>query len=71
MTDDPAMRGRSCCASSACGWAHVDSLEDGVSATHRLVTHRALAATTGRFFDRTRDTKAHPQAYDTGGDHDG
>jgi NAD(P)-dependent dehydrogenase (short-subunit alcohol dehydrogenase family) len=43
----------------------VDSLEDGVAATHRLVTDSALAATTGRFFDRTRDTKAHPQAYDT------
>ncbi|GAA5067167.1 NAD(P)-dependent dehydrogenase (short-subunit alcohol dehydrogenase family) [Thermocatellispora tengchongensis] len=44
---------------------HIDSIEDGVAATYRLVTDPALAATTGRFFDRTRDAEAHPQAYDT------
>lgn len=43
---------------------HIDSVEKGVAATHRLVTDPALATTTGRFFDRTRETKAHPQAYD-------
>ncbi|WP_163550194.1 SDR family NAD(P)-dependent oxidoreductase [Candidatus Frankia nodulisporulans] len=34
----------------------VDALETGVEATHRLVT--------GRFFDRQRETRANPQAYD-------
>jgi NAD(P)-dependent dehydrogenase (short-subunit alcohol dehydrogenase family) len=42
----------------------IDSLEDGVAAIRRLVSDSALATTTGRFFDRTRDTRAHPQAYD-------
>ncbi|MGI8336006.1 SDR family NAD(P)-dependent oxidoreductase [Actinomadura scrupuli] len=44
---------------------HIDSLDEGVTATHRLVSSNALAATTGRFFDRTRDTRANAQAYDT------
>jgi NAD(P)-dependent dehydrogenase (short-subunit alcohol dehydrogenase family) len=43
---------------------HVDSLEDGVAATRRLVTDPALGGTTGRFFDRTREARAHAQAYD-------
>jgi NAD(P)-dependent dehydrogenase (short-subunit alcohol dehydrogenase family) len=43
---------------------HVDSLEDGVAATHRLVSDAALAGTTGRFFDRMREARAHEQAYD-------
>jgi NAD(P)-dependent dehydrogenase (short-subunit alcohol dehydrogenase family) len=43
---------------------HVDSIEDGVAATRRLVSDPALARTTGRFYDRTRETRAHPQAYD-------
>jgi NAD(P)-dependent dehydrogenase (short-subunit alcohol dehydrogenase family) len=42
----------------------VDSLDDGVAATHRLITDPALAATTGRFFDRTREARADQQAYD-------
>ncbi|MET8546581.1 SDR family NAD(P)-dependent oxidoreductase [Kitasatospora sp. NPDC004799] len=42
----------------------VDTLEEGVAATHRLVTDPALAGTTGRFYDRTREARAHPQAYD-------
>jgi NAD(P)-dependent dehydrogenase (short-subunit alcohol dehydrogenase family) len=42
----------------------IDSLEDGVEATHRLVTDRSLAETTGRFFDRTRLATANDQAYD-------
>ncbi|MFJ9771387.1 SDR family NAD(P)-dependent oxidoreductase [Kitasatospora sp. NPDC101157] len=42
----------------------VDSLEDGVSATHRLVTDPALAGVTGRYYDRTREARADPQAYD-------
>jgi NAD(P)-dependent dehydrogenase (short-subunit alcohol dehydrogenase family) len=44
---------------------HIDSIEEGVTATHRLVTGNVLATTTGRFFDRTRDSKANAQAYDT------
>jgi NAD(P)-dependent dehydrogenase (short-subunit alcohol dehydrogenase family) len=44
---------------------HIDSIDEGVAATHRLVSSDALDATTGRFFDRTRDTRANPQAYDT------
>ncbi|HEX5195467.1 MAG TPA: SDR family NAD(P)-dependent oxidoreductase [Solirubrobacteraceae bacterium] len=43
---------------------HVDSLEDGAAATHRLVTDPALAGVSGRFFDRTREARAHEQAYD-------
>jgi NAD(P)-dependent dehydrogenase (short-subunit alcohol dehydrogenase family) len=45
---------------------HIDTLEDGVTATHRLVADPALAATTGRFFDRTREARADAQAYDAG-----
>jgi NAD(P)-dependent dehydrogenase (short-subunit alcohol dehydrogenase family) len=44
---------------------HIDSIGEGVAATHRLVTSDSLAATTGRFFDRTRETRANAQAYDT------
>jgi NAD(P)-dependent dehydrogenase (short-subunit alcohol dehydrogenase family) len=43
---------------------HVDSLETGVAATHRLVTDEGLATTTGRFFDRMREARADAQAYD-------
>jgi NAD(P)-dependent dehydrogenase (short-subunit alcohol dehydrogenase family) len=44
---------------------HIDSIDDGVRATHRLVNSNALTGTTGRFFDRTRETRAHRQAYDS------
>ena len=43
---------------------HVDSIDDGVAATYRLVTDPALATTTGWFFDRTREARANDQAYD-------
>jgi NAD(P)-dependent dehydrogenase (short-subunit alcohol dehydrogenase family) len=43
---------------------HVDSIEDGVAATYRLLTDPALATVTGRFFDRTREARADDQAYD-------
>jgi len=43
---------------------HVDSLEDGVAATYRLVCDPALATVTGRFFDRTEEATANAQAYD-------
>jgi NAD(P)-dependent dehydrogenase (short-subunit alcohol dehydrogenase family) len=42
---------------------HVDSIEDGVAATYRLVSDPALAGTTGAFFDRTREVRANAQAY--------
>jgi len=42
----------------------VDSIEDGVAATHRLVSDPALAGVTGAFFDRTREARATDQAYD-------
>lgn len=43
---------------------HIDSLSEGVASTRRLVTDPDLEATTGRFFDRTREARAHVQAYD-------
>jgi NAD(P)-dependent dehydrogenase (short-subunit alcohol dehydrogenase family) len=42
----------------------IDTLDEGVAATHRLVTGADVATTTGRFFDRTRETTANSQAYD-------
>ncbi|MDX6331335.1 MAG: hypothetical protein QOI83_3718 [Streptomycetaceae bacterium] len=42
----------------------IDTLEEGANATLRLVTDPALSDTTGRFFDRIRETRANPQAYD-------
>ncbi|WP_331743651.1 SDR family NAD(P)-dependent oxidoreductase (plasmid) [Streptomyces sp. NBC_01136] len=43
----------------------IDTLEQGVAATSRLITDPTLAGITGRFYDRTRETYAHAQAYDT------
>jgi NAD(P)-dependent dehydrogenase (short-subunit alcohol dehydrogenase family) len=43
---------------------HIDSLDTGVAAARRLVDDPALDGVTGRFFDRTREAKADPQAYD-------
>ncbi len=40
------------------------SVEQGVQATLRLAIDPELDGVTGRFFDGTRDTEAHPQAYD-------
>jgi NAD(P)-dependent dehydrogenase (short-subunit alcohol dehydrogenase family) len=42
----------------------VDTLDEGVAATWRLVSDPALAQVTGRFFDRAREARADPQAYD-------
>ena len=42
----------------------IDSLETGVEATARLVTDPKLAGVSGRFYDRQRESKALPQAYD-------
>jgi NAD(P)-dependent dehydrogenase (short-subunit alcohol dehydrogenase family) len=43
---------------------HIDSIEDGVAATERLVSDPGLAGTTGKFYDRTREARANAQAYD-------
>jgi NAD(P)-dependent dehydrogenase (short-subunit alcohol dehydrogenase family) len=42
----------------------VDSLESGVDATLRLAVDPELEGVTGRYFDRLREGRAHPQAYD-------
>jgi hypothetical protein len=42
----------------------IDSIEDGVAATARLVNDASLAGVTGRFYDRTREARANAQAYD-------
>ena len=42
----------------------IDSLEEGVASTYRLVSEPNLSEVTGRFFDRSRDAKANAQAYD-------
>lgn len=43
----------------------VDTLETGVASTHRLAVGTDVAGVTGRFFDRTRESRADDQAYDT------
>ncbi|ADP83866.1 SDR family NAD(P)-dependent oxidoreductase [Pseudofrankia inefficax] len=42
----------------------IDTLETGVESTRRLAVEPALATVTGRFFDRSRDSRANGQAYD-------
>jgi NAD(P)-dependent dehydrogenase (short-subunit alcohol dehydrogenase family) len=42
----------------------IDSLEEGVTATLRLVSEQELSRITGKFFDRTREARANAQAYD-------
>jgi NAD(P)-dependent dehydrogenase (short-subunit alcohol dehydrogenase family) len=44
----------------------IDTVEDGVAATHRLVADPELAGTTGGFFDRMREARANAQAYEAG-----
>jgi NAD(P)-dependent dehydrogenase (short-subunit alcohol dehydrogenase family) len=46
------------------GVTPVDSLESGVEATLRLVGDRELDGVTGRYFERLREARAHPQAYE-------
>jgi NAD(P)-dependent dehydrogenase (short-subunit alcohol dehydrogenase family) len=41
----------------------IDSLETGVRSTLRLIQDPALTGVTGRFFDRSREGRAHPDAY--------
>jgi NAD(P)-dependent dehydrogenase (short-subunit alcohol dehydrogenase family) len=42
----------------------IDSLEEGVATTLRLVSGPEVAEVTGKFFDRAREAKAIAQAYD-------
>ncbi|WP_411108983.1 SDR family NAD(P)-dependent oxidoreductase [Streptomyces sp. c-19] len=46
------------------GLTPVVAIEEGVRPTVRLVTDPDLAGTTGRYFDRFTDARAHDQAYD-------
>jgi NAD(P)-dependent dehydrogenase (short-subunit alcohol dehydrogenase family) len=46
------------------GTTPIDSLESGVEATLRLATAPELDDVTGTYFDRRREARAHPQAYD-------
>jgi NAD(P)-dependent dehydrogenase (short-subunit alcohol dehydrogenase family) len=48
----------------AAGIDPVDSLETGVEATKRLVTSADLDGVTGRYYDRLRESRALPQAYE-------
>jgi NAD(P)-dependent dehydrogenase (short-subunit alcohol dehydrogenase family) len=43
----------------------IDTLDEGVAATYRLVSDPALANVTGRFYNRTQEARAHAQAYDS------
>ncbi|MEU9859883.1 SDR family NAD(P)-dependent oxidoreductase [Streptomyces sp. NPDC047971] len=47
------------------GLTPVTGIEEGVRPTVRLVVDPELAHTTGRYFDRFTDARAHEQAYDT------
>jgi NAD(P)-dependent dehydrogenase (short-subunit alcohol dehydrogenase family) len=49
---------------AAAGVQPASSLEEGVAATLRLVADPDLDGVTGRYFDRQRESRAHPQAYD-------
>lgn len=49
----------------AYGLTPVTSTDEGVRPTVRLLLDPELATTTGRYFDRFTDTRAHQQAYDT------
>ncbi|GAA2722422.1 MULTISPECIES: SDR family NAD(P)-dependent oxidoreductase [Streptomyces] len=48
----------------AYGLTPVTTVEEGVRPTVRLITDPALETTTGRYFDRFTDTRAHEQTYD-------
>ncbi|MFI1936146.1 SDR family NAD(P)-dependent oxidoreductase [Streptomyces purpureus] len=48
----------------AYGLTPLVGVEEGVAPTLRLITDPELIATTGRYFDRFTDVRAHDQAYD-------
>lgn len=56
LMDTPAVR--------AYGFTPEVGTEEGVRPTARLLLDPELAGTTGRYFDRFTDTRAHEQAYD-------
>jgi NAD(P)-dependent dehydrogenase (short-subunit alcohol dehydrogenase family) len=49
---------------TAAGVQPIDTVESGVDATARLAVGTDVEGVTGRFFDRTRDSRANEQAYD-------
>ncbi|MGH8975113.1 MAG: SDR family NAD(P)-dependent oxidoreductase, partial [Acidimicrobiia bacterium] len=46
------------------GGEPMSTVEEGAAATLRLIRAPELDGVTGRFFDRGREARAHPQAYD-------
>ncbi len=46
------------------GISPASTLEEGVAATVAVAADAGLAGVTGRYFDRTREARAHAQAYD-------
>ncbi|MFF1260354.1 SDR family NAD(P)-dependent oxidoreductase [Streptomyces sp. NPDC058321] len=48
----------------AYGFTPVTAIDEGVRPTVRLITDPELGSTTGRYFDRFTDARAHEQAYD-------
>jgi NAD(P)-dependent dehydrogenase (short-subunit alcohol dehydrogenase family) len=46
------------------GHRSIDSLETGIEAVLKLATSEELDGVTGRFFDRSEESSAQPQAYD-------
>ena len=42
----------------------ISTIEEGVDATYRLIGDRELDGLSGRYFNGTREARAHPQAYD-------
>ena len=42
----------------------IDTLQEGVNATVRLIIDHELDGVTGKFYDRTRESTALPDAYD-------
>ena len=42
----------------------IDSLEEGVASTRRVISDPQLSGVTGKFFDRAREARANEQAYD-------
>ncbi|MEU5056095.1 MULTISPECIES: SDR family NAD(P)-dependent oxidoreductase [unclassified Streptomyces] len=48
----------------AYGFTPMTGIDEGVRPTVRLITDPELGSTTGRYFDRFTETRAHEQAYD-------
>lgn len=50
----------------AAGITPLSTVDEGTAAVLRLATDPALAGVTGRYYDGTREARAHPLAYDPG-----